>query len=122
MAVGTWPVKTTMGTESMLAVATPVTVLVAPGPEVTRQTPHPPGGTGISVRHVGGGLFMPNHDMANAGLGHFVVDVQNGTSRKPEDDFHPFPFKTFKEDLSSLKLHKTPSIIPMGISYRGRSR
>ena len=37
--VATCPVMTTMGTESMYAVAIPVTVLVAPGPEVTRQTP-----------------------------------------------------------------------------------
>ncbi len=39
MRVGTWPEKTTIGIESMYAVAMPVTVLVAPGPEVTRQTP-----------------------------------------------------------------------------------
>jgi len=38
-AVGTCPVKTTTGMESMYAVAMPVTVLVAPGPEVTRTTP-----------------------------------------------------------------------------------
>ena len=35
----TWPVMTTMGTESMKAVAMPVTVLVAPGPLVTSTTP-----------------------------------------------------------------------------------
>ena len=35
----TWPVITTRGTESMYAVMMPVTVLVAPGPEVTRTTP-----------------------------------------------------------------------------------
>ena len=36
---GTWPVITTMGTESICAVAMPVTRLVAPGPEVPKQTP-----------------------------------------------------------------------------------
>ena len=37
--VGTCPVKTTSGIESMCAVAIPVTVFVAPGPDVTRTTP-----------------------------------------------------------------------------------
>ena len=34
-----WPVSTIMGAESMSAVSRPVTVFVAPGPEVTRTTP-----------------------------------------------------------------------------------
>ena len=38
-AVGTWPQITTMGTESAMQSRTGVTVLVAPGPEVTTQTP-----------------------------------------------------------------------------------
>ncbi len=38
----TWPVNTTRGTESKFAVASPVTVFVAPGPLVTRQTPTRP--------------------------------------------------------------------------------
>jgi hypothetical protein len=37
--LGTCPVKTTMGIESEWAVAIPVTVFVAPGPDVTRATP-----------------------------------------------------------------------------------
>gem|GEM_PF-2648803 len=37
--VDTWPENTTIGMESMQAVAMPVTVFVAPGPEVTRATP-----------------------------------------------------------------------------------
>ena len=37
--VGTWPLMMTIGIESMYAVAMPVTALVRPGPEVTRQTP-----------------------------------------------------------------------------------
>ena len=38
-AVGTWPVMTTIGIESMYAVAMPVTALVTPGPDVTSATP-----------------------------------------------------------------------------------
>ena len=37
--VGTWPVITTMGMESIIASAMGVTMFVAPGPEVTSTTP-----------------------------------------------------------------------------------
>ena len=37
--VGTWPQITTIGTESDMASRTGVTMLVAPGPEVTMATP-----------------------------------------------------------------------------------
>ena len=38
-AVGTCPVITTIGIESISASAMPVTTLVAPGPDVTSTTP-----------------------------------------------------------------------------------
>src|SRR4030095_1982834 len=38
-AVGTWPQITTIGTESAIQSRTGVTVLVAPGPDVTTHTP-----------------------------------------------------------------------------------
>ena len=38
----TWPVMTTIGTESICAVAMPVTRLVAPGPDVAQATPGRP--------------------------------------------------------------------------------
>jgi hypothetical protein len=40
--LGTWPVMQTIGTESIIAVAIPVTRFVAPGPEVAIATPTPP--------------------------------------------------------------------------------
>ena len=40
--VATWPQMTTMGTESAWLSRTGVTVLVAPGPEVTKATPTRP--------------------------------------------------------------------------------
>ena len=39
MNVGTWPVNTTNGIESISASVMPVTAFVAPGPEVTKTTP-----------------------------------------------------------------------------------
>ena len=41
-ARATWPQITTIGTESAMQSRTGVTVLVAPGPEVTRHTPTRP--------------------------------------------------------------------------------
>ena len=40
--VGTWPQMTTIGIESIIASVIGVTMLVAPGPEVTSATPHFP--------------------------------------------------------------------------------
>ena len=40
--VGTWPQIKTMGTESAMQSRTGVTMLVAPGPDVTRATPTRP--------------------------------------------------------------------------------
>jgi hypothetical protein len=37
--VGTWPVRQTIGIESIRASVRPVTALVAPGPEVTNTQP-----------------------------------------------------------------------------------
>ena len=54
----TWPVSTTRGTESKLAVASPVTVLVAPGPLVTRQTPDASRGPRVAVGRVHGALLV----------------------------------------------------------------
>jgi len=41
-SVGTCPVSATIGSESMSASAMPVARLVAPGPEVAKQTPGVP--------------------------------------------------------------------------------
>ncbi len=38
-SVRTWPVKNTTGTESIIASVSGVTMFVAPGPEVAKQTP-----------------------------------------------------------------------------------
>ena len=38
-SVRTWPVKNTTGTESIIASVSGVTMFVAPGPDVAKQTP-----------------------------------------------------------------------------------
>src|SRR4026208_1459287 len=65
-AGGPWPQITTIGTESAAQSRTGVTVLVAPGPEVTRHTPTrpparppapPPSAARAPRRHEGGALL-----------------------------------------------------------------
>ena len=51
-----------IGTESMCAVRMPVMVLVAPGAGCDEYDRGFPGGTGVSVGHVGGTLFMTRQD------------------------------------------------------------
>ena len=48
----------------MCAVASPVTRLVAPGPVVATQTPGRPGGAGVSVGGVRGGLLVAHQHVA----------------------------------------------------------
>jgi hypothetical protein len=55
----TWPVMQTIGDESIIAVASPVTMLVAPGPEVAMATPTLPVARGVAVGHVGRALLVP---------------------------------------------------------------
>ena len=60
--VATWPLMTTRGMESMLAVAMPVTMLQTPGPDVAKQTP------GLAVSGVDSSLFVSCQDMGKFGF------------------------------------------------------
>ena len=73
----TWPVMHTMGEESIIAVAMPVTRLVAPGPLVAIATPTAPRRPGIAIRHVRCALLVPHQHMMNLRvLGHGIVGWQ----------------------------------------------
>ena len=77
--------------ESQYAVAMPVTALVAPGPEVTRAVPT---------------LLVAHQNMVQLRmLGQFVVYVDNGSARIPEQNIHAFFLKRFKKDLRTCKFH-----------------
>ena len=73
-----------MGTESIWAVAIPVTRLVAPGPEVPKQTPHLSGGPGIGISGVGSPLLVAHQDVPQPspflGLVQLVVHGEDGPS------------------------------------------
>jgi len=65
----------------MEAVAIPVMVLVAPGPEVTEHHARLTGGPRIAIRHVRGGLLVADKDVFDVILAEeCVIDMKRGTS------------------------------------------
>ena len=97
IGVMVWPVSTIIGTESISAVSSPVTVLVAPGPEVTRATPDPPGGTGVSVGHVGRALLMTHENELHLRVDQRVEDRHGRPTGQPEHDIHPFALQALDD-------------------------
>ena len=76
--------------------AIPVTVLVAPGPDVTRQTPTSAAGPGVSVRGMDGALLMADQDVPQIASEQFVINVDDGTAGIAEDGIHPLFFQCFQ--------------------------
>src|SRR6059058_2938950 len=66
----TCPVMHTTGEESIIAVAMPVTMLVAPGPDVATRPR-------VAVGHVGGALFVPHQDVMQFRFAERVVHRKN---------------------------------------------
>ncbi len=71
--VGTCPQITTIGMESASESRIGVTVLVAPGPEVTMQTPDPATGAGVTHRHEAGTLLIGRYDQRQRRCAIFIA-------------------------------------------------
>ena len=98
----TWPVMATMGMESSMAVARPVTRLVAPGPEVAMQTPGRAGGARVAVGHVRGALLVAHEHVVDGGeLAQRVVDGKDGSAGIAEDGGDAFAGERGPEDLGA---------------------
>ena len=74
-----------------MASATPVTVLVAPGPLVTRHTPTSPLTRAEAFSGVGGGLFVTHENVveAVAVVIECIIHRHDGASGITEKRFHP---------------------------------
>ena len=104
--VGTWPVMTTIGIESMYAVAMPVTALVTPGPDVTSATPTLLRRARIAVGRVDGALLVAHQDVLDLVLlEELVVDVEDRAARIAEDVLDAFFLQTADQDFRTRQLH-----------------
>ena len=102
----TWPVMATMGTESICAVAMPVTRLVAPGPEVAMHTPTLPVTLGVAVGGHGRALLVAREDMPDLWvLGEGLVEWQDGATRDAEHHVDPLHQQALANYLSARQLH-----------------
>ena len=88
----------TMGDESIIAVAMPVTMLVAPGPEVATATPYSAGGARIAIRHVGCALFVPHQNVVDRAVLERVIGRQNRAAGIAEDMLYAFALQTFPKN------------------------
>ena len=89
-----------------MAVAMPVTRLVAPGPEVAMADADLAAWRGHSRRrHVRGALLVADQDVADPGSRQRVVDRQDRAAGIAEDGVDAFPHQAFPDDLCSRSLH-----------------
>ena len=90
-ARGTLPVIATIGTESIIAVARPVTRLIAPGPDVAIATPTPLVARLNPSAAWAATLLMANEDVAKRELAEDVIDRKDGAAGIAEDRRHALP-------------------------------
>ena len=81
----TCPVMQTMGDESIIAVAMPVTRLVAPGPDVAIGDADAAARARVAVGHVRRALLVAHQHVADGVVEHRVVGRQDGAARVAED-------------------------------------
>jgi hypothetical protein len=87
----------------MYADAIPDTVLVAPGPDVTRQTPTLPAARAYPSAHAP--LLVAYHDVTNIRPHELIIQVNDGTSRISEDGVHPFFLQCLYNDLCACEFN-----------------
>ena len=100
--VGTWPVRQTIGTESISASVSPVTALVAPGPLVTSTTPTRPGRARIALGGMDRALLVAHQDVAQRVLlEQRIVDRQDGAAGIAEYDIDALIDQRLDDDIRS---------------------
>ena len=77
----------------------PVTMLVAPGPDVAIATPDLATSARVSVGHVCGALLVPNEDVADGIIEHRVVGGKDRTARISEHGLDAFSNECLPDNL-----------------------
>ena len=62
-------------------------------------------GSGVAVGGMNRALLVAHQDMLDGVVGYLIVDVDDGSARKAENDLHTLTFQTLEKDLSSIELH-----------------
>ena len=93
----TWPVMQTIGDESIIAVAMPVTMLVAPGPGRRDRHADLAARARVAVGHVRRALLVADEHVADRIAEHRVVGRQDRAARIAEHVGHPFANERFPE-------------------------
>ena len=105
----TWPVMQTIGDESSIAVAMPVTMLVAPGPDVAIGDADLAARARVAVGHVRRALLVPDEDVADRVVEHRVVRRQNRAAGIAEDVRHALANQRCPERLRTSHCHMKSS-------------
>ena len=100
-----WPVSATSGERSRNASATPVTRLVAPGPERAEADAGALGQAAVHVRHVGAALLVANRNEVDRRVGERLVEVERLLARDAEDVLDALHLQAFHEQVRRLALH-----------------
>ena len=108
-----------------MAVAMPVTMLVAPGPEVATATPTSSAGARIAVRHVRGALLVAHQHVMDLAVLQRVIGRQNRAARIAENVLHAFALQTLPKNARpghcflARRLRRIRSSLPLlGLSLR----
>ena len=142
MKVGTCPVRTTIGIESISASVMPVTALVAPGPGGDQNHPGPAGRAGIALGGMRRGLLVAHQDVADVVLlEDRVVDRQHRAAGIAEHGVDPLVLQSLNDHFCAghVSVHRASPILrvrrvaaacaprpaikkpPLGGSWRGAS-
>ena len=103
--VGTWPVRQTIGTESISASVRPVTALVAPGPAGHQHDADLAGRARIALGGMHRALLVAHQDVAQPVLlEERVVDRQDGAAGIAENDINALIDQGFDDHFRSRHL------------------
>ena len=95
----------TIGEESSIAVAIPVTMFVAPGTGRGNSHTHAPGSPRVAIGHVRCALFVAHQNVMDIAVLQRVIGRKNRAAGITEYSCHPLLLQTFPENLRACLQH-----------------